>query len=185
MMTILTFLTAQSGADISTVPADFVKHFMIMAAFLAGMGGAWWWGKRGTKGQPMEIGQPVSVDASVTHAPVYAQRAEVDAIKTDIERRTRENLRQHEETARVIGELRQAGNDRMQTLLKALAEMETRMTRATLDELKDIHTRLNPVAEMSASHTATLKSLEGRISHLWEMIQQLWAQVFRKSAPRG
>lgn len=152
MMTTLTLLTAQAGADIGDVPADFVKNFMLMLAFVGGLSGAWWLGRRGTKGQPVEIGQPVSVDASVTHTPVYARQDEVVAIRADIERRTRENLRQHQETAKQLDELKKAGNDRMQALLGALHEMENRMTAATLKELKDIHTRLNPVAEKVAAH---------------------------------
>lgn len=184
-LTTLTALTAQAGGDISAVPADFVKNFFVMLAFAVGVGGAWYVGRRGQAGDPLHVQQPLSVDASVTQAPIYAQRSEVDALKADIERRTRENLRQHEETARQLAAIVNAGHERQQTILQALSGMESRMTTATLKELKDIHERLNPLAEQGASHKATLKAQAERITHLWDMIQQLWAQVFRKSAPRG
>lgn len=176
-------MLAQS-TDISSVPADFVKYFFMMTAFLAALGGGIAWGRRGSKGSPIHVEQPVSVDANVTHAPVFAQQSALDKLRADMETRTRENLRQHEESAKQLSAVIEAGNHRLQSMLTALHEMESRMTTATLAEIRSLHERINPLASEVASNKTAIKGIEDRLQHLWEMIQSLWAQVFRKSAPR-
>lgn len=178
------FVLGQTPPDISSVPADFVKSFLIMFAFVLALGGGVIWGRRGSKGSPMHIKQPVAVDANVSHAPVYAHQSAVEKLRADMEARTRENLRQHEESAKQLAAVIEAGNERLQSMLNALHEMETRMTKATIDEVRSLHERINPIAEACATHRADIKGLSDRLQHLWEMVQNLWAQVFRKPAPR-
>lgn len=178
------FTVAQTP-DIGGVPADFVKSFLIMMAFMGALGGGVIWGRRGSKGSPMHIEQPVSVDATVSHAPVYAHQTSLEKLRADMESRTRENLRQHEENSKHLTAALEAGNERLQSMLTALHEMETRMTTATLSEIRGLHERINPLSEMSASNKTAIDGLQGRMQHLWEMIQQLWAHVFRKTAPRS
>jgi len=178
-------LLAQASADISGVPADFVKNFLIMFAFCTVGAGAFIFGRRGSKGSPLHVEQPVSVDANVSHAPVYAQKSELEALRKDIETRTRENLRQHEESAKQLAAVIEAGNHRLQSMLTALHEMETRMTTATLSEIRGLHERINPLASEVASNSTAIQGIKDRLNHLWEMIQSLWAQVFRKPAPRS
>jgi len=174
---------AQSGG-IDGVPAEFVKNFLIMFGFVMVGGGAYLFGRRGSKGSPMHVEQPIGINATVTPAPVYAQQSALDAVKSDIERRTRENLRQHEENSKHLTAALEAGNERLQSMLTALHDMESRMTKATLSEIRSLHERINPLGEMAASHKSEIKGLNDRIQHLWEMIQSLWAQVFAKPAPR-
>ena len=176
---------AQAAQDISSVPADFVKNFIIMFGFVTIGAGAYMFGRRGSKGNPMHLEQPVSVDANVSHAPVYAHQVAVDKLRSDMEARTRENLRQHEDSAKQLATVIEAGNQRQLTILNALTEMEQRMTRSFLDELKDIHERLNPLSEQTASNKTAIEGIQGRLQHLWEMIQSLWSHVFRKAAPRS
>ena len=170
--------------DISSVSPDFVKSFMIMLAFVTTLGGGVYFGRRGSQGSPMHVAQPIGITATVTPAPVYAQQSALDAVKSDIERRTRENLRQHEENSKHLATALEAGNERLQSMLTALHDMETRMTKATLSEIRSLHERINPLGEMAASHKSEIKGLNDRIQHLWEMIQSLWTQVFAKPAPR-
>lgn len=176
---------AQAAQDISSVPADFVKNFLIMFAFCTVGAGAYIFGRRGSAGSPMHIEQPVSVDANVSHAPVYAHKSELDAIKKDIENRSRENLRQHEDNRDQLAAVIAAGNDRLQSMLTALHDMESRMTTATLSEIRSLHERINPLAEKVSANEQALQGTKDRIQHLWEMIQQLWSHVFRKAAPRS
>jgi hypothetical protein len=178
------FILAQN-VGIDGVPAEFVKNFLIMFGFVTIGAGAYIFGRRGSKGNPMHIEQPVSVDATVSHAPVYALATTLDKLRSDMEARTRENLRQHEEASKQLAAVIEAGNDRLQSMLHALHEMESRMTTATLSEIRSIHERINPLAEQTASNRTGIEALQGRLSHLWEMIQSLWAQVFRKPAPRS
>jgi hypothetical protein len=178
-------MIAQATTDISSVPADFVKNFLIMLAFVFGGSLGVLFARKGTKKDPLSIEQPLSVDASVTHAPEFARQTALDKLRADMEARTRENLRQHDEHSSRLAEIITAGHERQERILSALSEMETRMTQATLKELKDIHQRLNPLAESTAGHAQAIKGLDDRIKHLWEMIQALWSQVFRKSAPRS
>lgn len=175
----------QAATDISGVPAEFVKNFMVMLAFVFGIGGGILLSRRGTKHDPLSIEQPLSVDATVNHPPEYARQTQLDKLRADMEARIRESLKQHEQHSARLTEVIEAGQARSEKILAALADMETRMTSATLRELKDIHERLNPIAENVAGHAQAIKGLDDRIKHLWEMIQTLWAQVFRKAAPRS
>lgn len=170
--------------DISGVPAEFVKSFMIMVGFLIALGGGIAWGRRGSKESPLHVEQPVDVNAQVTHAPVYAHRTELDAVKADIERRTRENLRQHEDNREQLTAVIAAGNERLQSMLTALHDMETRMTTATLAEIRGIHERINPLGEQVAAHKAEIKGMRDRIQQIWEMLQSVWSHVFSKPAPK-
>lgn len=178
------FILAQAAPDISGVPADFVKYFMIMLGFVLALYGGMTIGRKGTKGNPLHLEQPVSVDANVSHAPVYAHQSALEKLRADMESRTRENLRQHEDDAKQLTAVIEAGNQRLQQMLTALHEMETRMTNATLKEIRTLHERINPIAEASASHKSDITAINARIQHLWEMIQSLWSQVFAKPAPR-
>jgi chromosome segregation ATPase len=101
-----------------------------------------------------------------------------------MEARTRENLRQHEDNSKHLTAALEAGNERLQSMLTALHEMETRMTTATVREIAKLHERINPLGEMAAGHKSEIKGLNDRIQHLWEMIQALWSHVFAKPAPR-
>ena len=175
----------QSISDLSGVPAEFIKNFIILTMVFGGFGGGWVLARRGTKRDPLSIDQPLSVEASVTHAPEYARQTALEKLRADMEARTRESLKQHEQHSARLTEVIEAGQARSEKILAALAEMETRMTSATLRELKDIHERLNPIAENVAGHAQAIKGLDDRIKHLWEMVQALWSQVFRKSAPRS
>lgn len=178
-------MIAQTATDISSVPADFVKNFLIMLAFMGGGVVIGRLVRLGGKRDPLNIEQPLSVDASVTHAPEFARQAALDKLRADMEARTRENLRQHEEHSSRLAEIIAAGHERQEKILSALSDMETRMTSATLKELKDIHARLNPMGENVAAHGQAIKGIDDRLKHLWEMVQALWTQVFRKSAPRS
>lgn len=171
--------------DITAVPADFVKYFFMMVAFVAALGGGIAMGRRGSKGSPMHIEQPVSVDANVSHAPVYAHQHALEKLRADMEARTRENLRQHEDNAKQLTAVIEAGNQRLQQMLTALHEMESRMTTATLSEIRGLHERINPLAEKVSGNDKAIEGMKDRMQHLWEMIQQLWSQVFRKAAPRS
>lgn len=178
-------MIGQSSPDIGGVPADFVKYFLMMTAFVvAGVGGVFW-GKRGSKGSPLHIEQPLGVKGEISQAPVYAQQSALEALRKDVDARTRENIRQHEAAAKALADNITQGHNRMVTILGALNEMETRMTSNMLEQIKGLHQRINPLDAQCASHKTAIEGIQSRIQHLWEMIQSLYSQVFRKSAPRS
>lgn len=178
------FHLAQSGQDIASVPAEFVKNFLIMFGFVTVGAGAYIFGRRGSKGSPIHLDQPIDVNAKVKEEPVFAHQTALDKLRADMEARTRENLRQHDESAKQLAAVIEAGNARLQSMLTALHDMENRMTKATLTEIRGIHERINPIAELVSGQKSDIKGINDRIGHLWEMIQSLWAQVFAKPAPR-
>lgn len=179
-MLALTLTIAQSG-DISGVPAEYVKNFMIMFGFIAALGGGVIWGRRGSKGNPIHVEQPVDVNATVTHAPIYAHKSELEAVKADIEHRTRENLRAQTEAAKTLSALLEAGSKREQTIISALHDMEQRMVRSMIDEVKGIHQRINPMEKEISGNSKDIESIKARLANLWEMIQQLWQRVFKSA----
>ena len=161
-------LIAQAAQDISSVPADFVKSFLIMMAFMAALGGGVMWGRRGSKGSPLHVEQPVSVDATVSHAPVYAHHSELEKLRQHIDAVARENLRQHQTAAGQLQDVITAGHDRQTTILSALGQMETRMSALLSKETKEITDRLNPLCEKVASHCALIKWIQTRLIEIWD-----------------
>lgn len=168
---------ADSG--VSGVPAEFVKYFIMMVMAGAGM---WYAHKRGmqasgTKADPLSIAQPLDVRAVPDHAIKGDTQNELKSLDDKITASARENLRQHNATAERIHQISKAGEDRSAVILKALHEMETRMTTATLREIKDIHERLNPVAESVRGHEESIKHLNTRVAEVWAWVCKLSEQL--------
>lgn len=165
MITNLTMpMLAQSSPGVGDVPADFVKHFIIMLMSIVGMWIAYKKGQKGTKAEPLSIEQPLEVRT-------------VKSLDEKIAAIARENLRQHNATAERINKVIQGGEDRASTILSALHAMETRMTTATLKEIKDIHERLNPVAERVNGHHEAIKRIDIRCGELWDWICKIWEHI--------
>lgn len=124
--------------DIGNVPADFVKYFIMMAGFVATGWVAFRKGKEasGTKDEPLNVAQPLEVKKTTE----YAARHDVEKLKTSIE------------------EILKAGEDRQLRIIAAVHDAEKRQ----LAEIKDIHERLNPVAENGKAHGLMLESLSKR-----------------------
>jgi hypothetical protein len=173
MSTLTLFHLAQSSPDISSVPADFVKNFLIMFGFVTIGAGAYIFGRRGSKGSPMHIEQPVSVDATVSAAPVHAHQSAVDELRQRMEAMARENMREHNAHRDTLRALLERGNERETSILNAIHDLQTTLTRDTLDELKDIHNRLNPLE-------AAVSMLKEAVENIKTNIGALWARVFAK-----
>ncbi len=129
-----------ASTDISAVPADFVKYFFIMFAFVAGLYFAHRKGKQasGTRDEPVNIEQPLEIKKT----PVYARKEEVERMQKEISR------------------VMQAGDERRVEIINAIHGSERRM----IDEVKDLHERLNPVAEGFKGHAALLDQIDKRLS---------------------
>jgi hypothetical protein len=177
----LTYL-AQSTPDISGVPADFVKSFLIMTAFLAVLGGGVIWGRRGSKGNPISLESPVSVEATIKPAEIYAQQHELEKIQKHIDALTRENLREHEAVRKQVADSITAGSDRMERILTELSAMEGRMTKAMLHEVKDLHNRVNPLAEKVAAHETLLSWIQARLLAIWDGLMSHIATVAKNQS---
>lgn len=168
-----------ADGDIGGVPADFVKYFIMMLMALGGM----WLAHRkgmqasGTKADPLSIAQPLDVRTVKDPAIKEETWDELRRLDENIVSITRENLRQHEATAKRINEVIHAGEGRAATILGALHAMETRMTEATLKEIKDIHVRLNPLAERVQGHREAIKRIDSRCAELWEWICKIFDQI--------
>lgn len=143
-MHVLMIMLAQSATDISAVPADFVKWFFVMLAFVVSIGLAAFMAYRkgrqasGTHADPLNIAQPLGIKMKVE----YALKEEVHEIRQNITR------------------MIQAGNDQHKDVIAAVSGSERRL----MMEVKDVHERLNPVAEASKAHEATLKAIQDRLA---------------------
>lgn len=179
-------MLAQAAQDISSVDANFVKQFMIMFAYALGLlalgGGGYMLGRKGTKGNPISIEQPLGVEATVTHAPIYAHKSELEAVKADIEHRTRENLRAQTEAAKALQTLLTAGSQREMNLMGALTEMEQRISALMSKETKEITDRLNPLCEKVASHCALIKWIQERLIQIWDGLSARLESVSKSQA---
>lgn len=188
-----------ASSDISIVPPEFIKYFLITLGWLITVGGAAFAAHRrakrvaGTKDEPVHMAQPVAVnvegDVVVKQNPEYAHKKEVakelEGLEQRMEAMARENLRQHQATAAQLNASIQEGAKREGKILTALHEMEQRMTAATLKEMQAIHVRLNPVAEKTEAHATAIKNLEGRCSELWQQITKLWENLTHPKTKRS
>lgn len=134
------FLLAQT--DIGGVPAEYVKNFFIMLAFIGGLylshrKGAQ---SKGTKDDPVNVAQPLEIKKRTEYAP----KEEVSRLQEWLE------------------ELTRAGDERGSKIIEALHKAEHRM----LDEIKSLHERLNPVAEQTKAQGATLTGIGERLLNL-------------------
>lgn len=179
-------MLAQAAQDISSVSPDFVKQFMIMFAYALGLitlaSGGYWIGRKGTKGNPISIEQPLGVDATVTQAPVYAHHSELEKLRQHIDAVARENLRQHQTAASQLQDVINAGHERQTTILSALGSMETRMAALLSKETKEITDRLNPLCEKVASHCALIKWIQERLIQIWDGLSARIESVSKSQA---
>lgn len=139
-------LTAAS--DISSVPAEFVKYFIMMCAAGAGM---WYAHKRGmrasgTKSDPVSIAQPLEIQ----HKARYAHKEEVEKVNLEVKR------------------IIEAGDERQEKIIDAIGNSERRL----LSEVKDLHIRLNPVAAASSAHAALLEQINHRLTNHEKLRQE-------------
>lgn len=162
------FILAQAAQDISGVRSDFVKDFMIMTAYVLGLGalagGGYLLGKKGTKGNP------VSVDATVSETPTHAPQSAVDELRANMAAFARENLREHNAHRDAIAKLIDSGNQRETNILRAIHDLQNTVTRETLDELKDIHERLNPLEAMCAALKEAVDNLKVNVATMWQRV---------------
>lgn len=170
------------AADISSVPADFVKYFAIMLAFVAGLYLAHRKGTQatGTKEEPVNVAQPLEVKRSAEYAHKNETQSELKKLDDKMEAMARENLRQHNTQGGKLADVITAGAERENTILRAIHDMEHRVTTAMLKEMKDIHERLNPIGEAVNGHAATIKAHESRLAEMWQWINKLWEHVTKR-----
>lgn len=161
-----------ASTDISSVPADFVKYFMIMLAFCGGMGITGFLAYRkgtsakGTKDEPLNIQQPLEIKKRTEYAPKEETATELAKLEGTLTAMNRENVRQAQHTSEAIQGIIQAGSDREGRLMKSFHDMEQRFTSMVMREMNTMHERLNPVGESVAGHTASLEGHEKRLSNL-------------------
>lgn len=169
------FFLAQATPDISGVPADYVKNFFIMLAFVAALGGGVMWGRRGSQASPVHIKQPVAVDAMVSKAPVHAHQSAVDELRQRMASLEEANMREHkshrEALAASFGELLEKGSARELRILTGQHEMETRMMTAILGGLQDFQEKMGPLGERVAGHAKAIQAIKDDLNRLWELVK--------------
>jgi gas vesicle protein len=177
MMTLFYLAQAQVHSQgLGEVPADFVKWFVVCSAFFAGLYFAYRKGQQGGKADPLHIDQPLAITRHPEYAPKRETRTELDAIKADINARYRECMRVQDAAAKEVTQrldvLSQAGAKRGDDILKEIHAMEGRITQAVLKEVKDLHNRINPLAENVKGHATAIESLQ-------TFVEKIWAHIFK------
>lgn len=161
-LTLLTVLTPVLAADLDGTPAEFVKWALVFVSFLISN---WVMLRKaqGTKADPVHVQSPLEI----SQAPRWAEKAEMEKELRDIEGKVeamaRENLRAHNNVQSQVQELMKQGQKRAETILQAMHDMETRISSATLKEVKDLHQRVNPLSEEVAGNSASIRAIEARL----------------------
>ncbi|MBB5033158.1 hypothetical protein [Prosthecobacter vanneervenii] len=161
-------ITLASSTDISSVPADFVKYFMIMVGFvitglLAYRKGT---AAKGTKDEPLNVAQPLEVKKRTEYARKEETQSELDKLENTLNAMNRESVRQAQHTSEELASVAKAGAEREGRLMQAVHDMEKRFTQLMINEVKGLHDRLNPVSESVAGHKASLAGHETRLASL-------------------
>jgi hypothetical protein len=157
-----------ADADISSVPADYVKNFLIMAGFFAALTFGHVWGRKGRREDPVHIHQPLKVRKDTEYALKEETAHELKSLDERIESMARENLRAHSAAQQSLAKVIEAGEHRSAKILSALHDMEQRMTASMIAEVKDVHNRINPIAEKLAAHDGLIDWIQTRLTAIWD-----------------
>lgn len=172
--------------NINEVPADFVKNFILMLAFVAGAGGVGFFcyhrGRKqsGSATEPVHVAQPLEVKRHKEYAHKDDMDSEFARMREQITSMSRENIRQHRVSEDKLQALLSAGSKRGEDIMAALHNMETRIVKTTLGELKDIHQRINPIERQLGEHEGKIKSLTTAIAEIRD-----WFTRFFTTKPRA
>jgi hypothetical protein len=172
------------AVDISSVPADYVKNFLIMAAFVLGVMLAHKAGTKaaGSAADPLHLNSPLDIREAVSFADKKGTAQSLQKIEETIQALTRENLRQHNASAAQIAGIIAAGEQRSTKILSSLASTEARMMSALMKELQGMHERVNPLAERVAASAQLIEWIKGQLQWLHD---QLVTRLDRASAAQA
>lgn len=166
--------------DISGVPADFVKHFMIMMGFVLALWGGRAWGRRGRKEDPLHLHQPLEVKAS----DEVARKSELAQLRRDFEGFRAENQSQHQAAVT-------AGQQRVTALSEVLDQETTEimdrverlregLTEKLDREFRSLHEKLAQMGERVAAHHAEIPNLKERLEDLTDRYNTAIPAIHRR-----
>ena len=166
--------------DISGVPPDFVKNFLVMLGFALAIWGGRAWGRRGRKEDPLHLHQPLEVKAS----DEVARKSELSQLRKDFENFRAENQAQHQAAVT-------AGQNRV-TALSEFFDQETKEIVARVErlqesvtekldrEFKALHEKLNKVALQAASDHTDILNVKERLGDLTERYNRSIPDLHRR-----
>jgi hypothetical protein len=162
--------------DLATVPAELIKHLLTLVLAFAGVWLAHKRTQQGSKDQPVNIAQPLSVQK---HDDA-AKRSELLRIEATLK----------EFGARVDG-LAEQINAQFAAMTKAGQDRVAAITQSMDAELHTISDKIETFMLMTSRHDAVLPQIEGRISELSKAhsdgVQRLHQRIddaIRLNAPR-
>jgi DNA repair exonuclease SbcCD ATPase subunit len=155
-------MNAILAADLGDTPADFVKWGLVLISFLIS-NYVMLRRAQGTRESPVHVQSPLEVQEKVQYADKAEMERELRDIESKVESMARENLRAHNAVQQQVQNVMSKGEERAERILKALHDMETRLTTATLAEIKDLHQRINPLSGKVEAHSASLRAIEARL----------------------
>lgn len=170
-----------ASSDISTVPADFVKFFMIMLGWLVTVGGALWagkaWGKKGSSEDPLHVQQPLQVQQAVKHA----DKSELDALKSSVDA-----MRQ--EIAAQFLAAQRAGEARVSAITESV-DADLGVLGGRIGNLAEaLHEKINRALVDNAAQAEAITNIKASIfRHDAEVraIQQAIADLIKHPTKRG
>lgn len=149
---------ADSIPDISSVPAEFVRSFFIMLAFVLGLIATGWVCYRkgarvsGHKDEPLHVAQPVEIKKHPEYAPREETRREIHALDQKIEKFRDEWLDKLNESQRKasdeIKDLMEAGHKREMSIITAMGGVRDDLTKTVAAECRELRKK----ADADAAH---------------------------------
>lgn len=146
--------------DIGSVPADFVKYFMMMAGFLITGWLAYRKGQqaKGTKEEPLNVAQPLQVQ----HAPEFADAEDVEELEkgaSEISERITQMqqtflTKLHElgkETLSGMGEIKSMAS-RHDALIQQMEHRLSSLEKSHSDAVQRLHSRIDDTLKRGAKN---------------------------------
>lgn len=162
----MTFL-AQTP-DISGVPADFVKNFMIMLGFALALWGGRVWGRRGRAEDPVHLHQPLVVQAN----DEVVRKSELALLKTDFENFRAENQAQHQAAALAgqqrVTALSEVLDEETSEIVERVEKLREGLTEKLDREFRLLHEKISQQGERVAAHNVEIPNIKERLEDLTE-----------------
>lgn len=168
-------------ADITSVPAELIKHLLTLALAFAGVWFANKRASRGSKESPVAIEQPLDVrkhDAAAKASDVKRVEVEQATIKATLDQ-VKAHFDNKLET--VKREITTAGQTRADSIMTKIDREIEAIRLNTEARVRELHEKINAAQILAASHSAKIEDLQVR-DHAHET--QLLTLLKSPSKPR-
>ena len=166
--------------DISGVPAEFVKNFMVMLGFALALWGGRALGRRGRKEDPVHVQQPLVVQAN----DEVVRKSELAQLRTDFENFRAENQAQHQAAVTAgqnrVTALSEVLDEETSEILERVEKLREGLTEKLDREFRLLHEKISQQGMRVAAHHAEIPNLKERLEDLTDRYNTAIPAIHRR-----